>query len=209
MAVTATRSRRAPRATPAAPTTPYRVAVFPSAIGWISAVLSGTPTRPCIHQLSMGHDSPTAARRALDPRLTRDAPTSAGDDFLHQAIEQYLSGRPARLNQIPYAPFAGSPFARRVLEACRRIPYGQTRSYAQLAAAAGSPGAARAVGRVMAGNRVPLVIPCHRVVGSAGKLGGFSAPGGLETKQRLLDLEARCRPRGDGSSQPLASTRHL
>ena len=191
MAVTATRSTRAPRAESAAQSPPYRVVVFPSVVGWISAVLSGPPTRPCIHQLSMGHTSRSAARTALDPTLTRDATTSSGDDFLRTTIRQYLTGRPARLSQIRFAPFGGSPFARRVLEACRRIPYGQTRSYAQLAAAAGSPGAARAVGRVMASNRVPLVIPCHRVVGSAGKLGGFSAPGGLETKRRLLDLEAR------------------
>ncbi len=128
---------------------------------------------------------------ALDPRLKNGASQSAAEEFLAIAVEQYLSGRPERLSKLRCADFGSTPFAKRVLEACRRIPYGKTRSYAQLAAAAGAPGAARAVGRVMAGNRVPLVIPCHRVVGSGGKLGGFSAPGGLETKQRLLDLEAR------------------
>jgi methylated-DNA-[protein]-cysteine S-methyltransferase len=82
-----------------------------------------------------------------------------------------------------------TPFQRRVLDRCRRIPYGQTRSYAELATAAGSPGAARAVGRTMATNPIPLVIPCHRVVGSGGDLCGFSAVGGLDAKRRLLDLE--------------------
>ena len=72
----------------------------------------------------------------------------------------------------------------------RNVPYGQTLSYAELAAKAGSPKAARAVGSVMAQNRVPLIIPCHRVVGSGGHLGGFSAPRGIAFKKQLLELEA-------------------
>jgi methylated-DNA-[protein]-cysteine S-methyltransferase len=83
-----------------------------------------------------------------------------------------------------------SPFAVAVVQAARRIPVGETRSYGQLAMAAGRPRAARAVGRVMARNRTPLLIPCHRVVGSGGKLGGFSAIDGLRMKERLLQLEA-------------------
>ena len=82
-----------------------------------------------------------------------------------------------------------TPFQRRVLDCCRRIPYGKTQSYAELAIAAGSPAAARAVGRTMATNPIPLVIPCHRVVGSGGDLCGFSAVGGLDAKRRLLALE--------------------
>ena len=70
------------------------------------------------------------------------------------------------------------------------MPRGETVSYAELAGRAGSPNAARAVGGVMAGNRVPLLVPCHRVVGAGGRLGGFSAPTGVELKKRLLALEA-------------------
>jgi methylated-DNA-[protein]-cysteine S-methyltransferase len=62
-------------------------------------------------------------------------------------------------------------------------------TYGELAAKAGSPRAARAVGSCMARNRIPLVIPCHRVVPSGGRLGSFSAPGGSETKRRLIDME--------------------
>ncbi len=80
-------------------------------------------------------------------------------------------------------------FGRRVVKACRRIPRGQTRSYGQLAAVCGSPGAARAVGQVMAKNRYPLIVPCHRVLAAGGLLGGFSAPQGLTMKRRLLELE--------------------
>lgn len=79
-------------------------------------------------------------------------------------------------------------FTQRVLMACREVPRGQTRSYGELAAAAGSPRAARAVGQALHRNPVAIVVPCHRVVGSDGRLVGFG--GGLEMKQRLLELEA-------------------
>ena len=76
---------------------------------------------------------------------------------------------------------------RRVLMRCAEIPYGVLITYGELAEAAGSPGAARAVGQAMARNPVPIVVPCHRVVAACGKLGGFTA--GLEWKRRLLRIE--------------------
>lgn len=82
-----------------------------------------------------------------------------------------------------------SDFRHRVLRACRAIESGSTASYGELARRAGRPGASRAVGTIMARNRMPIVIPCHRVVRSDGSLGGFSSPGGLDEKQRLLELE--------------------
>lgn len=83
-----------------------------------------------------------------------------------------------------------SAFHRRVLRACYRIPAGSVLTYGELASKVGSPKAARAVGAAMAANRWPLLIPCHRVVGSGGKLTGYSGIGGLETKRRLLEMEA-------------------
>ncbi|MAG94582.1 MAG: hypothetical protein CMJ48_12665 [Planctomycetaceae bacterium] len=80
-------------------------------------------------------------------------------------------------------------FQRSVIAATRRIPWGATRTYGQLAQSAGSPRAARAVGSVMAANRFPIIVPCHRVVGAGGRLGGFSAPQGVTLKQRMLELE--------------------
>ena len=82
------------------------------------------------------------------------------------------------------------PFRRRVLEACGRVAYGKTASYADLARAAGKPAAARAAGGAMAHNPLPLVIPCHRVLCSDGGLGGFSSRSGVKEKQRLLALES-------------------
>lgn len=85
--------------------------------------------------------------------------------------------------------FAGSEFRRRVWEALRSIPFGETRSYGQLAAGIGSPGAARAVGLANGRNPFAIVVPCHRVLGADGKLVGYG--GGLERKRWLLDHERR------------------
>lgn len=89
---------------------------------------------------------------------------------------------------IPLAA-SGTPFQKEVWEALRQIPFGETRSYAQVADMIGRPGAARAVGGANACNRLPLVVPCHRVISSDGSLGGFN--GGLHLKERLLEHEHR------------------
>lgn len=84
-----------------------------------------------------------------------------------------------------------TPFQQAVLSACAKIPQGQTRTYSQLAQAIGRPRAARAVGNALAKNPFAPVIPCHRVVRSDGKLGGYSAAGGKKRKRLLLKMEAR------------------
>jgi methylated-DNA-[protein]-cysteine S-methyltransferase len=87
---------------------------------------------------------------------------------------------------LPLAP-AGTPFQQRIWSALQEIPYGQTRSYTQLAIAAGSPKASRAAGAANGRNPLSIVIPCHRAIGADGSLTGFA--GGLPTKAKLLDLE--------------------
>ncbi len=82
-------------------------------------------------------------------------------------------------------------FARRVMQALRRVRYGQVTTYGALAAEAGSPKASRAVGNLMAANAVPLVLPCHRVLCASHRIGNYSAPGGTATKRFLLDFESR------------------
>lgn len=83
-----------------------------------------------------------------------------------------------------------TPFAQKVYKSCCQIPLGQTTTYAALAHNAGSPRAVRAVGSIMASNRIPLIIPCHRVLRSDGKLGGFSAGGGQNLKKRMIINES-------------------
>jgi methylated-DNA-[protein]-cysteine S-methyltransferase len=104
-------------------------------------------------------------------------------------LRQFAEGQPVDFSEVRLEFDRLSPFARRVVDACRRIPWGQVRTYGQLAAVCGSPGAARAVGSVMAKNRFPLVVPCHRVLAAGGELGGYSAPTGLKMKRRLLEME--------------------
>lgn len=87
---------------------------------------------------------------------------------------------------LPLAP-VGTPFQLKVWEALRDIPYGELVSYKTIAEAIGNPNAVRAVGGANGRNPIPIIVPCHRVIGSDGTLTGFG--GGLETKQRLIDLE--------------------
>lgn len=101
-------------------------------------------------------------------------------------IQEYLYGR-RQCFTVPVDWELISGFARQILEGCAQIAYGETVSYSELARRAGKEGAARAVGQALAANPVPILVPCHRVVGADGNLGGFL--GGLETKRRLLELE--------------------
>ena len=107
---------------------------------------------------------------------------------LAEALRAYFEGRPTRFD-VRLDLGAVTEFRRRALQACRRIPWGQTGTYADLARTAGSPNASRAAGSAMAHNPLPLVVPCHRVVRSDGSLGGFSSPQGVQLKRRLLQLE--------------------
>jgi methylated-DNA-[protein]-cysteine S-methyltransferase len=118
------------------------------------------------------------------------APTPGGehDPVIVEAARQlraYFAGERHGF-ALPLRP-AGTEFEVEVWEELRRIPYGETLSYGELADRVGNPGAARAVGRANACNPIPIVIPCHRVIGADGSLTGFG--GGLDTKRRLLDLE--------------------
>ena len=90
-----------------------------------------------------------------------------------------------------FHPFQLTPFQRSVLLACAKIPRGQTRTYSQLARQIGKPKAARAVANALAANPLAPTIPCHRVIRSDGKLGGYSGKGGMKTKRRLLEKEMK------------------
>jgi methylated-DNA-[protein]-cysteine S-methyltransferase len=105
------------------------------------------------------------------------------------AIVGSLSGKPADLTTIGLDLEGVSPFHRRVYEAARAIPPGATLSYGELAARLGMPGGARAVGQALGRNPFPIVVPCHRVLAAGGRIGGFTANGGIATKLRLLSIE--------------------
>jgi methylated-DNA-[protein]-cysteine S-methyltransferase len=116
-----------------------------------------------------------------------DGPAGNGSPLLAEAarqIDAYFAGKLTEFD-LPLRP-AGSDFETRVWAAMRDIPYGETRSYGDLAAATHS--APRAVGRACGRNPIPIVIPCHRVLGK-GWMGGYSGAGGVKTKEALLALE--------------------
>jgi methylated-DNA-[protein]-cysteine S-methyltransferase len=120
-----------------------------------------------------------------------DEPAGNGSPLLAEAARQldaYFAGQRSHFD-LPLAP-AGSPFEARVWSAMQLIPYGETRSYGDLASMIGS--APRPVGRACGHNPIPIVIPCHRVLARGG-LGGYSGQGGLATKQSLLTLEGALR----------------
>jgi methylated-DNA-[protein]-cysteine S-methyltransferase len=108
---------------------------------------------------------------------------------LADGLERFAAGEAVDFSDVPLELGHLTPFARRVVAECRRVGWGKTSSYGELATASGGPGAARAVGSVMAKNRFPLIVPCHRVLAAGGAIGGYSAPDGLTMKRRLLAME--------------------
>jgi O-6-methylguanine DNA methyltransferase len=158
-------------------------------VGWAEATLEGSTV---VRLELLGVESePEAApdpgapslRSALDPALGLHPEFEA----LAAAIEAHLL-HAAPIDHIPIRP-VGTPFQLRVWEELRRIPIGQTRTYAQLGESLGEPKAVRAVATANAANRIAILIPCHRVIGSKGDLRGFHW--GIQTKARLLDIETR------------------
>jgi len=169
--------------------------LFPSQLGWIGVAAEGET----VVQLTFGHPSERAARQSMaawqltwvdaQPRHALLDVAGPLSDLVRR-LQSFAAGARDEFRDIQVAP-RSTPFQQNVLEACRAVGYGQRASYADLARRAGRPGAARAVGQVMATNRVPLIVPCHRIVASGGSLGGFSATSGVALKQRLLELESR------------------
>jgi methylated-DNA-[protein]-cysteine S-methyltransferase len=107
-------------------------------------------------------------------------------DPVRRELDEYFEGRRDRFD-LPVDLRGRADFTRTVLEELARVPYGEVTTYGELAARTGRPRAARAVGTVMNRNPIPIVLPCHRVIGSTGSLVGYG--GGLERKRQLLELE--------------------
>jgi methylated-DNA-[protein]-cysteine S-methyltransferase len=136
-----------------------------------------------------------ASVRLPSPR-TSTLPTLAETDVPDRVraaiagIVAVLAGENAALASVELDETTLDPFRRAVYAATRRVPAGTTATYGQIARAIGLSDGAREVGAALARNPFPIIVPCHRVVGANGKLTGFSAPGGLATKRRMLELEA-------------------
>ena len=162
--------------------------IFQVPMGWVG--LLGTDRG--LRRLSF-QPTPEEALEQLGPALDTATDNPERFDRVRLSLERYFQGDIAALDGIDL-DLAGAPeFFGAAWSACRRIPSGETRSYAWLAAEAGRPLAARAAGQAMAKNPFALIIPCHRVIASNGDLRGYGA-GGLRVKARLLDMERSRRP---------------
>jgi len=170
----------------------YSYHLFLSPLGWVGLL----GTHKGLSRLTV-KPTPQEALEELGAAL--EGATHDPDAFTQAQswLGRYFQGDTDALNEIPLDLTWAPPFFRAAWAACRQIPPGETRSYAWLAAQAGSPRAMRAAGQAMARNPLALIIPCHRVIASNGDLRGYGA-GGLEVKARLLALEGATRDR----SQP-------
>jgi methylated-DNA-[protein]-cysteine S-methyltransferase len=158
---------------------------------------------------------PDASEVAARARLIREFPGARESapppdvERARDAIVALLRGEPRDLSFVELDMSRVAPFNQRVYEIARTIPPGSTLTYGEIAALLGEPGAARDVGAVLGQNPFSIVVPCHRVVAAGGKIGGFSARGGVQTKLRLLSIEGVQAP---GTAPlfergPLAGTR--
>ena len=163
-----------------------------------------TPIGPCALAWSerglIGVSLPEHDAATTRARLLRRFPEAMGSQAPPEVLDardrilELLSGEAADLSPIRLDLTGIGDFERRLYEALRAVPPGQVVSYGELAQRLDEPGAAQAVGQAMGKNPWPIVVPCHRVVGSNGKLGGFSAPGGTRTKLKILEIEGALKP---------------
>ncbi|MFT7724348.1 MAG: methylated-DNA--[protein]-cysteine S-methyltransferase [Roseateles sp.] len=184
-----------------------RFAVFATALGDCAVAWRGEAGEGLIGSQLPAADA--GALRALMRERFGDAlevPPPAPVQAAIAAVQRLLAGQTAdhgELLAVRLDDRSLSGFERQALQLTRHIPVGQTRSYGEIAAALGDAGAARAVGRAEGRNPFAPIVPCHRVMGAGGDPTGFSAPGGVDTKRRLLLIEARAAGQLAGDQRPL------
>jgi methylated-DNA-[protein]-cysteine S-methyltransferase len=178
---------------PAATTNkPLHFVLFETAIGRCALLWRGG--------LVIGAALPARDEATMRERIARrwpDASESEAPAFVADAVAlvvRLLAGEKVDLARVPLDLGAGSELERKVWDAARRIPCGEVRTYGDIAREIGMPGAAQAVGAALGRNPIPIVVPCHRVLAASGRSGGFSAPGGVATKFRMLEIEGARRP---------------
>jgi len=188
----------------------HEIIVFEGELGW-----SGLAARETgVVASTFGHAEPERALQALRTRAKPRDSTAARIPLVRQGADRwyvsgtsgqwqssgrladlarrliaFMAGVPADFHEVPLDLDGFTPFQRVVTSACRQVEWGELRTYSWLARVVGHPRAARAVGGVMARNPLPLIVPCHRIIGAAGELTGFSAPHGIRMKARLLQRE--------------------
>lgn len=163
----------------------YQYSIFKTKLGWFGVLgCEKGLVRTCL---------PVAFKEACQRRLLSGIETAVPAKKAYRNLEKdilsYYKGQPVDFSEVPVCLEGFTAFQQEVLAALRLVKHGKIVSYGELARAVNSPKASRAIGSVMALNPLPLIIPCHRVIKTDGTLGYFSAPGGVHTKQHMLDLE--------------------
>ncbi len=161
----------------------FDTAIGPCGIAWDEAGLVG---------VQLPEANQDAARARLARRFAQSSEETPPPDVQAaiDAIKALLAGEPRDLADIPLNMDRVPAFNREVYDVARSIPPGGTLSYGEIAARIGQPDAAREVGVAMGRNPFPIVVPCHRVLAAGGKIGGFSAHGGIQAKRKLLAIES-------------------
>ena len=161
--------------------------VFEASFGWIGLLASSKGLR----RTTLPQPSPAECVESLGPEVEKATWAPQHFQALKTKLTRYFRGDPVTFDDEPVDLDDASTFLRAAWGACQTIPRGETRSYKWLATQTGRPGAPRAAGQSMARNRLPVVIPCHRVIASDGGLGGFGKDSTqVSLKRSLLELEA-------------------
>jgi methylated-DNA-[protein]-cysteine S-methyltransferase len=161
----------------------FETAIGPCGIAWGDAGIRGVQLPEASEQLTVSR----LLRRHLDGETTTPPPE------IQDAIDRItalLAGAADTLRDVDVDLDGVTEFDRRVYDVARGVGPGETTTYGEIATQLGSPRASREVGQALGHNPVPLIVPCHRVLAAGGKLGGFSAHGGVTTKLRLLSIES-------------------
>jgi methylated-DNA-[protein]-cysteine S-methyltransferase len=159
----------------------FDTAIGPCGVAW---------SRFGVTRLQLPEADASATERRLRARAANASKaTPPTIDQVIADIQAYMTGRNVDFATVAIDLANVEPFQLKVYEAARAVPWGQTVSYGELARRIGFPDGARAVGQALSRNPVPIIIPCHRVLAKGHRVGGFSAPGGIFTKERLLALE--------------------
>jgi len=186
--------------------------LFETALGWCGIAWCESDGRPAVTALALPEAVRTMTERRVAKRSGAHQPRTPPPEIA-QTVERlcrHMGGEVQDFRDIAIDLEGVDPFARQVYAAAREIPAGETRTYGEIAKALNHSDAAPAVGQALAKNRIPLIIPCHRVLAAGGKAGGFSAYGGLATKAKLLAIEGAAfgRLRGQRSFEfPTGSPR--
>jgi methylated-DNA-[protein]-cysteine S-methyltransferase len=164
---------------------PLCVAAFETDLGWLALVGAGST----VWQVTFARGSRRAALAAVEVSAGAEVVERDWNAVLVRRLQEYADGSPDDFRDVELDLDHLTPFQRRIIKACRAIGYGQTVTYGEVAAAAGSARAARAVGNTMAANRFALVVPCHRVVHRGGDVGRLSGPARARLKLRRLESQ--------------------